>query len=754
MLLLIGYLVQPHIAKAQFFYEGKNMSLTGHWSDGTGGKLSIIEVKDNLVFMALEYHVEIYDFTDIHDPEFVSRYYVANKVSGLKAVEDTLYILSTGLTVLDISDPYNPSVIKSGAVRSSSTLSIQNDLAVIDDVAFAGGGYSVGVIDISKSDTISAIGTYRTENSNHSAMINIEQAGQNLLVAEITGVKLVDFSNPSEPSVVSEFKRNDKSLHVDQVYVADNNVFLSEIPDVFGVIDGNTSELQHGLSIWDASNPAEPQLLSYLEYSEDEIAIIITSMVLVGDLLFLLEADAYTNERRITAIDVSDIENPTKLGIVDFPANISSLVPYGEYLLATSNHSIQIIDYSNPTSFQIVDRIDLSGESKEVIDSKVHNDSAVLQLRDSLQFVNISDLSNPATVNSWEQPFSITGMHRLENKLFLYGSSDVALADISDMTDPELLSTYELDHAVRNVVYAHPFLFVCTDDLLVYDYSNLEQVSIANTYHIENGTCKEIAMDGEQLYMLTTIQEIVDPTNYLEILDISDVQSINNLFTSSGFYDDVITNVYVNNGTLFLLDHRMHKYDVTTPSSPVLSDSYELRTYGLTDVVVDDDLIHLAYRQFVDDPARILTFDYNFEPVDMSFKVVGSEEIHSLSIHNTYIFASWGTRGLYIIERDLGYDTSVQDDVKPVAHSPKLYQNYPNPFNPATTIMYQINSTTNVRLVIYDVIGRELETLVNQVQTPGIYDISFSANRYSSGVYFYKLHTDQKSIVRQMTIVK
>jgi hypothetical protein len=68
-----------------------------------------------------------------------------------------------------------------------------------------------------------------------------------------------------------------------------------------------------------------------------------------------------------------------------------------------------------------------------------------------------------------------------------------------------------------------------------------------------------------------------------------------------------------------------------------------------------------------------------------------------------------------------------------------LDQNYPNPFNPSTTIKYNIPEKGNVSLKIYDVIGREVASLVDQIQEAGNYEILFNASSLSSGVYYYKI---------------
>jgi len=83
-----------------------------------------------------------------------------------------------------------------------------------------------------------------------------------------------------------------------------------------------------------------------------------------------------------------------------------------------------------------------------------------------------------------------------------------------------------------------------------------------------------------------------------------------------------------------------------------------------------------------------------------------------------------------------------------------LSQNYPNPFNPSTMIQYSVPNSGNVVLKVYDVAGREVQTLVNQVQNPGSYNVLFNASNLSSGVYFYKLVSGSYSDIKKMILVK
>lgn len=83
-----------------------------------------------------------------------------------------------------------------------------------------------------------------------------------------------------------------------------------------------------------------------------------------------------------------------------------------------------------------------------------------------------------------------------------------------------------------------------------------------------------------------------------------------------------------------------------------------------------------------------------------------------------------------------------------------LAQNYPNPFNPTTNISYSVKNNGKVRLSVYDVLGREVAVVVNQVQTAGPHTVTFSGNGLSSGMYFYKLEAGNKVLTKKMVLLK
>ncbi|GAB5408503.1 MAG: hypothetical protein BalsKO_08680 [Balneolaceae bacterium] len=83
-----------------------------------------------------------------------------------------------------------------------------------------------------------------------------------------------------------------------------------------------------------------------------------------------------------------------------------------------------------------------------------------------------------------------------------------------------------------------------------------------------------------------------------------------------------------------------------------------------------------------------------------------------------------------------------------------LEQNYPNPFNPSTLIPFGLNENSDVELTIYDILGRKVQTLVNETRTAGRYEVRFNARELASGIYFYKLVTNNGIQTKRFTIIK
>jgi hypothetical protein len=101
---------------------------------------------------------------------------------------------------------------------------------------------------------------------------------------------------------------------------------------------------------------------------------------------------------------------------------------------------------------------------------------------------------------------------------------------------------------------------------------------------------------------------------------------------------------------------------------------------------------------------------------------------------------------------DLEYPLGVNNNKIPGDY--ELEQNYPNPFNPATSISFSIPKAGNVKLVVYDMLGREIITILDEYRKAGDYSVAFDASNLASGVYFYKIISGEFTDTKKMTLIK
>ncbi len=135
----------------------------------------------------------------------------------------------------------------------------------------------------------------------------------------------------------------------------------------------------------------------------------------------------------------------------------------------------------------------------------------------------------------------------------------------------------------------------------------------------------------------------------------------------------------------------------------------------------------------------------------LNIPYLGNHTVYSLALNNGYIFA--GTEdGIW----RLRYPEAVTR-VKSSQNVPAgfvLEQNYPNPFNPTTVVNYQLPVSGNVTLIVYDVLGRSVATLVNERQTAGSHSVKFDAVGLPSGVYFYRLQAGSFARTKKMILLQ
>ncbi len=132
-------------------------------------------------------------------------------------------------------------------------------------------------------------------------------------------------------------------------------------------------------------------------------------------------------------------------------------------------------------------------------------------------------------------------------------------------------------------------------------------------------------------------------------------------------------------------------------------------------------------------------------------KITSIAVVNKFEDDNTYVFI--GTAGTGIWRYRYSIITGINENKKIPAHF-ILYQNYPNPFNPSTKIKFVIPKSSFVNLKVYDVLGREIVTLVNEEKSAGEYEIEFDATGLPSGVYIYKLQAGSYTSFKKMILLR
>jgi hypothetical protein len=128
-------------------------------------------------------------------------------------------------------------------------------------------------------------------------------------------------------------------------------------------------------------------------------------------------------------------------------------------------------------------------------------------------------------------------------------------------------------------------------------------------------------------------------------------------------------------------------------------------------------------------------------------------EVNAITVFNNDVYL--GLTGFGVWKRPVSEIISAIINIS--SETPTGYtlgQNYPNPFNPETNIKFSVQKAGNVTLKVYDITGKVVSTLVNGYLRPGIFEVQFNANSFSSGIYVYKLTVNDYTSIKKMTLVK
>ncbi|MDP2684783.1 MAG: T9SS type A sorting domain-containing protein, partial [bacterium] len=311
------------------------------------------------------------------------------------------------------------------------------------------------------------------------------------------------------------------------------------------------------------------------------------------------------------------------------------------------------------------------------------------------------------------------------------------IIDVTNPSEPVIVGNYQTpEHAqVDQVLIVDNYAYLAEFD------EGLEIVDVSDP---EN----PIGLSHLDSFHFTKDLVVIDGFAYLACggqgLQIVDVQDPNNPAVIDSFTLGIqhARRIFSRDGYILLADNRnLVVFQIDRPGEVSLVGSYVSPDYILGGGVSNDDIVLANYSRGV----RVIDAS-NLQFVDHYQTVY---EVWDIQVKGRISYVA--TRGDFLI-LELDPTGIVDDNLTPYEFF--LSQNYPNPFNASTTIRYKLQQAARVKLDIYDILGKKMETLVNEYQETGEYSFLWNAQKHDSGIYFYRLATGEIIETKKMVLLK
>jgi len=290
--------------------------------------------------------------------------------------------------------------------------------------------------------------------------------------------------------------------------------------------------------------------------------------------------------------------------------------------------------------------------------------------------------------------------------------------------------------------------------LLYLTINDLEQLDISQNLNLETLYVNFNDLDTLDISQNVKLKDVDCSNNSLDTLDISNNPLLTRLGCAYLALDTIDISHLSNLDVFFCYGNNLQNIDLS--SNTMLSNfncnGNQLSSLDLTANMLLTDL-QCQYNDIktldVSNNSSLNNLDFrqnngsNDEDMDTLF-VMKDQVFSTLQIDETTVIDTLGVSSV-VVEHNKTTQPQVFD----------LDQNYPNPFNPATTIKVHLKSRVYATLKVYDVLGREVQTLLQGTYNPGVYHVSFNARGLSSGLYLYQLQIEhEKMMTRSMLLLK
>ena len=190
-------------------------------------------------------------------------------------------------------------------------------------------------------------------------------------------------------------------------------------------------------------------------------------------------------------------------------------------------------------------------------------------------------------------------------------------------------------------------------------------------------------------------------------------------------------------------------FDITDLNSPVLVNHVFCGASWDGSVVIESNYAYIAAEEY---GVRVFNISDPLTTSEAAY-YKGVASARGLAVNNGYVYVAEKTSGMSIYKNEL-VTTGIEDGNSYLPSEFALMQNYPNPFNPSTKIQFNLAKVSKIKLRVYNLLGQLVSTLADEQMPAGLHAVEFNATELSSGIYFYRLDSEDFSSVKKMILIK
>lgn len=668
-----------------------------------------------------------------------------------------LFCTASGkMAVFNLDNPEAPELLTEFVVDAQH-------IAHSGDYCYISNGSTFSILDVSNLNQIQVKGTLQLAAINH---ILVEDNKAYLAtVNESNGLNVVDVSDPNNPQLLSRtqmmHKEGSSTFILNPQRIAKNGNF---------VYVGCNAFQASSLFVVNVEDASAPVVSSYARMDKGNWPSC-NSVTYHAPYVYLSTGGSSYG---LIRFDVSDPDNATLAGSYDDPSSVLYLCGEGDKLYTASQDRLWVYQVTGQDTYQVLgsgeawpglERIDVhSGIIFGVLDN-------VLYVLDASDPANMTEL---ATYSCGIADGQYKGVKYKEAAVYLLVDSDsqgsfVEVVDVSDLAIPVQTGSVKLVSSARDlcmdpvlprIYVAVGYIDDATQGFQIVDHSDKTAPTVLATQTIEKAPfC--VCYANQTVYIGANEEDANTGarTWLLDSYNVSDVNQISRIAQTGGngaIYDLLYENNYlftaVQGGVAELAKSvcfsdfdRQPFMDENSDPGMLLSGSGTVYKGGL--FVFDPVSLANLYLLILYSP--ILLTQISPASIALSFiaYISGSAGLLSLAFYGSY-----GMGFLGVGYNGSGVEPAQQPVYQPVEY--ELCQNYPNPFNPETRIDFRLDQKAHVKLTVFDINGRQVRQLVNQVLGIGKQSLVFDANGLPGGIYTYCLEVDGQSQVRKMVLVK